>query len=306
LSSKSEQQIIRFIMNLDRLRIFATVAEAGSFTAAADRLALTKSAASQAVSLLERELGVQLIRRTTRALNLTESGEELLVEARDLLTRADALGERMRAGKARLSGLLRITSAADSAIYVAPLIAEYLAAHPDMRVEYVPSDQVLDPVKEKIDLSLRTSAMRDSTLKAVKLAEVSLWVVAAPGYLRSRALPRKPEDLAALDWIGFSTLPSPWSGEFTTRGRKVKVRFHGRVTAASASGVRALCIAGAGAASLPDFMAQADVEAGRLVRLLPEAKQPQLHLHAAWTDRAEPPAKTRAFIELAKLRLRKR
>jgi DNA-binding transcriptional LysR family regulator len=294
-------------MNLDRLRIFATIADAGSFTAAADRLALTKSAVSQAVTQLERELGVQLMRRTTRALNLTESGEELLEEARELLARADALGERMRAGRARLSGLLRITSSADSAVFVAPLIAEYLAAHPDMRVEYLPSDEVLDPLKARIDLSLRISPMRDGTLKAVKLAEMALWLVASPDYLKGKTLPRKPEDLAALEWIAFAPLPSPWTREFTTRsGRRVVVRFQGRVMAGTAAGTRALCLAGAGIASSPDFMVRDDVEAGRLVHLLPEAKQPQLYLHAAWTDRVEPPARTRAFIELAKLRLRKR
>lgn len=293
-------------MNLDRLRIFATIIEAGSFTAAADRLALTKSAVSQAVSQLERELGVQLLRRTTRALNLTEAGEELLGEARDLLARAEALGERMRSGKARLSGMLRITSSADSAVFVAPLIAEYLAAHPEMRVEYLPSDQVLDPLKERIDLSLRVSPMRDGTHKAVKLAEMELWLVASPEYLKGKALPKKPEDLAALEWIAFSPLPNPWTREFTTRsGRKVNVRFQGRVMTGTAAGTRALCLAGAGLASSPDFMVRADVEAGRLVRLLPEARQPMLYLHAAWSDRIEPPARTRAFIELAKLRLRK-
>lgn len=294
-------------MNLDRLRIFATIAEAGSFTAAADRLAMTKSAVSQALTQLERELGVQLVRRTTRAMNLTESGEELLIEAKDLLARADALGDRMRAGRARLSGLLRITSSSDSAVFVAPLIAEYLAAHPAMRVEYMPSDAVLDTLKERIDLSLRISPMRDGTHKAVKLAEMALWLVATPDYLKGKPLPRKPEDLAALDWIAFSPLPSPWTREFTTRsGRKVVVRFQGRVMAGTAAATRELCLAGAGIVSSPDFMVQADVELGRLVRLLPDAKQPQLYLHATWTDRVEPPAKTRAFIELAKLRLRKR
>lgn len=293
-------------MNLDRLRVLAAIVDAGSFTAAADRLAMTKSAASQAVSQLERDLGVQLLRRSTRTLNLTESGEQLLAEARDLLARADALAERVRSGRARLSGLLRVTSSADSAVFVAPLIAEYLAAHPDMRVEYLPSDAMLDPLKERIDLSLRVGTMRDGTHKAAKLGEIALWLVASPEYLKGRPAPKKPEDLASYDWIAFSSLPSPWTREFTTHsGRKVSVRFQGRAMSTTASGVRHLCLAGAGLTSSPEFMVVPDVAAGRLVHLLPDVRQPLLYLYATWPDRIEPPAKTRAFIELAKLRLRR-
>ena len=131
-------------MDLARLNIFVAVAEAGSFTAAAERLALTKSAASQGVAALERELGVQLLQRSTRHLAITQAGEAFLADCRALLAHAGPIVERARARQGELSGLLRITSSIDAASFVAPLIAEYAAQHPLMRVEYVPTDQLVD------------------------------------------------------------------------------------------------------------------------------------------------------------------
>lgn len=292
-------------VNLDRLATFVAVAEAGSFTAAAERLSMTKSAVSQAVTLLERELGVQLMQRSTRSLTVTDAGESFLEDCRSLLARAEEVVERTRAQKARIAGVLRITSAADSAAFVAPLIAEYLALYPEMRVDYFPTDQLIDLAKERVDVGLRTTGMRDSALRAAKLAEMELWSAASPAYLKARGVPKKPEDLAAHDWIGFSALPSPWAREFRLKsGRRIAIRIKGRVTASSASGVRALALADMGIFSAPAFMVRPDVEAGRLVRLVPEARQPAIYLFATWPGRIEPPAKTRAFIELAKARLR--
>ena len=292
-------------VSLDRMATFVAVAEAGSFTAAAERLSMTKSAVSQAITLLERELGVQLMQRSTRSLTVTDAGEIFLTDCRELLTRAEEMVERTRAQKAQLSGLLRITSAADSAAFVAPLIAEYLTRYPEMRVEYFPTDQLIDLAKERVDVSLRTSSMRDSSLRAAKLVEMELWCAASPAYLNARGTPKKPEDLAAHDWIGFLALPSPWSREFRMKtGRKVAVRIKGRVMASSAAGMRALALAGMGIFSAPEFMVRPDIEAGRFVRLVPDARLPPIYLFATWPDRIEPPAKTRAFIELAKARLR--
>jgi DNA-binding transcriptional LysR family regulator len=293
------------VVKLDRMEAFVAVAEAGSFTAAAEQLGMTKSAVSQAIALLEKELGAQLIQRSTRSLNITDVGRSFLADCRELLDRANEVVERARGSKAQLSGLLRLTSAADSALFVAPLIAEYLAQHPEMRVEYLPTDQLIDLVKERMDLSLRTTGLRDSSLHAVGLVEMSLWCVASPAYLKAKGMPKTPEDLAEHDWIGFSALQSPWAREFRMKnGRKVTLRTKGRVMASSASGVRALALAGAGVMTSPSFMVRDDVEAGRLVHLLPDTRQPPIYLYAAWPDRIEPPAKTRAFIELAKARLR--
>lgn len=292
--------------DLSRLRVFIAVAEAGSFTAAADRLAMTKSAVSQGVAALERELGVQLLQRSTRRLAITQAGEALLADGRSLLAQAGQVFDRARTSQGELSGLLRITSAEIGVSFVAPLIAEYLTLHPQMRVEYVPTDQLVDLVRDGFDLSLRTTGARDSSLRATGLAELQIWLAASPAYLQARGTPRRVQDLARHEWIAFSQLPNPWSLPLRVGGRAVTMRLHGRVSAATTSAARALALAGVGIVGAPGYVLQADVEAGRLVRLLPNAGLPTVALYAAWPGRIDPPAKTRALIELAKARLRGR
>lgn len=292
--------------DLSRLRVFIAVVETGSFTAAADRLAMTKSAVSQGVAALERELGAQLLQRSTRRLAITQAGEALLADGRALLAQAGQVFERARTRQGALSGLLRITSAEIGVSFVAPLIAEYLALHPQMRVEYVPTDRLVDLVREGFDLSLRTTGARDSSLRATGLAELPIWLAASPAYLQQHGTPRRVQDLARHEWIGFLQLPSPWSLPLRVGGRAAPMRLHGRASVSTTTAGRALALAGVGIFGAPGYVLQADVDAGRLVRLLPSAGLPTVALYAAWPGRLEPPAKTRTLIELAKIRLRGR
>jgi DNA-binding transcriptional LysR family regulator len=287
-------------MNLTRLEVFVTVCACGSFTRAADQLGMTKSAASQHVAALERELGVQLLHRSTRSLTITDAGAALRDEAQALLEQARRLTERTRHEAAQLSGTLRLTSSEDTASWVGPLVAEYMRRHPGMRVEYLPSDRMLDLVAEGMDLSLRATGRRDSSLRAVNLAVFDVWCVASPQYLQERGTPRRLADLAAHAWVAFTLIPHPWT--LTTRDGKSSVRLQRSVSTSSSAGGRALALAGLGLHAAPGFVLQAEVAAGRLVRVLPGVKLPQVTLYAAWPGQGEPPRKTREFIELAKAR----
>ena len=289
-------------MNLAQLEAFVGVCSAGSFTQAAEHLAFTKSAVSQHVAALERELGVQLLHRSTRRLTLTDAGATLLEDARALLGQAQRLAERTRGQAAQLTGVLRLTSAHETAGLVAPLIAEYVRRHPGMQVEYQPSDRLVDLVAEGMDLSLRTTGRRDSSLRAANLAEYDVWCVASPQYLLDRGTPRRLEDLASHAWIAFTQIPHPWT--LKARDAKRSVRLQRSLSTSSTTAGRLLALAGAGVFAAPQLSLEADVAAGRLVRLLPKLKLPQVTLYATWPSQREPPSKTRAFIELAKLRLR--
>lgn len=289
-------------MNLIRLEVFVAVCATGSFTRAADQLAVTKSAASQHVATLERELGVQLLHRSTRSLALTDAGAALLEEGRALLAQAQRLTERTRQQAAQLTGLLRLTSAEDTAGRLAGLITEYVRLHPGMQVEYRPSDGLLDLVAEGMDLSLRTTGRRDSSLRAVNIAEFDIWCAASPQYLGERGTPRRLADLQSHAWIAFTPIPHPWT--LQTRDGKQSVRMQRTISTSSTAGGRALAVAGAGVFAAPQFALEAEVAAGRLTRVLPKLKLPQVTLYAAWPGRGEPPSKTREFIELAKARLR--
>jgi len=258
---------------------------------------------SQAVAALERELGVQLLQRSTRRLAITQAGEAFLADCRALLVQAGQVVERARERQGELSGLLRVTSGVEVAALLAPVIAEYAAHHPLVRIEYLPTDELVDLVKENIDLSLRVTVARDSSLRAAGLAEMQVWCVASPAYLEARGTPRGVEELAAHEWIAFARLVNPWLLRFRVGRREVVVRPRGRISTSASYAGRSLALAGAGIFGAPDFALRADVEAGRLVRLFPEAQLPPISLYVAWPGRMEPPARTRAFIELVKVRL---
>lgn len=292
-------------INLDRMAAFVAVADAGSFTAAAERMDTTKSALSQAVSRLERELGAQLLQRSTRKLSVTEAGLAFLTDCRALLDGAEAALERARTGRAQPSGTLRLTSPQESVGMVAAWITAYRERFADMRIDYVPTDQTFDLIADRFDLAVRIGPMADSRLRGVMLAELELWTAASPAYVKRNGTPTKPTDLPAHEWVALSLLPAPWTVDFTSKsGRKETVRLRGAVSAASNAAVRQLVLEGAGISAFPNTSSmRADVESGRLVRLLPTYRLKKLFLYAVYPGNMAPPAKTRAFIDLAKEQL---
>lgn len=287
--------------NLAQLGAFVAVAEAGSFTAGAERMDVSKSALSQAVARLERELGVQLLQRSTRRLAITEAGAAFLNDCRTLLAQTEQAVERARTRRAELAGTLRITSALDSITPVAQWIAEYRERYPAVRIEYLPTDQRVDLIEGRFDLALRLGRMQDSSLRAVKLMDLRLLLVASPAYLARRGAPRTPRELAAHEWLALSVMPSPWTAIFVgRRGKTQSIRMRGSVSASAAAAQKALALAGAGVAALPEPIVSAEIDDGRLRQLLPGYRLPQLYFYAVYPDTRALPAKTRAFIDLAK------
>jgi DNA-binding transcriptional LysR family regulator len=288
-------------ISLGRLAAFAAVAEAGSFTAAAERLDTTKSAVSQSVATLERELGAQLLQRSTRKLAITEAGEAFLADCRALLAGAEAAMERARTGRAQPSGTLRLTSTQGTAALVASWIAAYRERYPAMRVDYVPTDRTLDLIGERFDLAIRIGPMLDSSLRAAVLDEVEIWIAASPRYLATHGTPRKPADLAQHEWIALSLLPAPWAVELARSGRKVRIKLRGSVSVASSDAALRLMVEGAGISAYPATADLRDeMQSGRLVRVCPGWSTRRMFLYAAYPGNVAPPAKTRAFIDLAK------
>ena len=288
-------------VDLERMAIFAAVADAGSFTAAAERLGLAKSAVSLQLSQLERELGVQLLQRTTRKVSITEAGAAFLEDCRDLLQRAESAVERARSLRARPSGVLRITSTEDSAALVAHWLAEYRRRYPEVRIDYQPTDRRIDLVGEGFDLALRVGGMPDSSLRATTLARFEIWVVASAAYLDQHGEPRHPAELAVHEWVALSVISPPWMRHFTgPDGRQESVRLRGAVSVSTAAALLHLVRADLGIASFPDSMLRADLASGRLRRVLPGYTLPGVHLYAAYPGSTAVPAKTRAFIDLAR------
>lgn len=290
----------RSTVDLNALRSVAAVAEAGGFTAAAERLNLPKARVSLDVARLEAQLGVGLFTRTTRRTTLTEAGEALLRDGLEPLRRLEAaLGALGSARGAELGGTLRIAATVDYAAgaLARPLVA-FAAAHPALQLELRVSDRVVDLQAEGIDLAIRVGWLRDSSLRATRLGDFEQHLVASPAYLKRAGLPRRPEDLAAHDWIALSLLRSPLTWAFVSRrGERRTVRMRARLRTDAGATLRALVEAGAGLSVLDQFNAEAGVRAGSLVRLLPDWSLPSGGVHAVWPPGRHVPAKVRAFID---------
>jgi DNA-binding transcriptional LysR family regulator len=180
---------------VDSLRIFARVAELGSFTRAAAQLGTSKARVSLSLRALEAELGTQLLARTTRAVRLTPDGEELLPRARRVVLDADELAGMFRAARG-LRGRVRIDLPMSLALNILlPKLPELLARHPELEIVVSTTDRFVEPVREGFDCVLRVGSLRDSGLVARKLGMLLMANCASPAYLHKYGVPRRLEDL---------------------------------------------------------------------------------------------------------------
>lgn len=285
-------------VNLNRLAVFVALVHAGSFTAAAEQLGLTKAMVSQHLARLEQELGVTLLVRSTRRMSLTEAGAAFHADCVRILDEAEDAIARVGESRDRPQGTLRLTTTTDYGMaVVAPALAGFVHRHPAVQPDLVIGDAISDLIAERFDLAIRIGWLRDSSLRATRLGSFRQLVVAAPAYLRTHDAPRQPEQLAAHDWIAMSVLATPLRWVFTgPGGRRRTVRMRAVAQANNAAAVRAMLLAGAGVGVLPDYLAEADIRAGRLVALLAQYRLPEGGIHAVYPGR-QAPAKVRAFIE---------
>lgn len=284
---------------LDGLVVFAAVADSGSFTAAADRLGMTKASVSQQVGRLEAHLGISLFSRTTRQVRLTDPGRTLYEEvAPALRTLQDAL---VQAGSvdSRLSGTIRLTAPVDHATQsVTPAIAEFARQHPQVVFDLHTSDRVVDLVAEGIDLAIRLGALRDSSLRASKLGSFEQRVAASPAYLRRYGVPATPADLATHQWIEFSLMRTPLTWTFVSGNQEaVRVRMKACMRVDSSASLRSLLLHGAGISVIDQFSVEEAIRSGALVHVLPDWFLPPGGVYAVLPPGRHTPANVRAFID---------
>jgi DNA-binding transcriptional LysR family regulator len=284
---------------LKRLAVFTAVVEGGGFTAAAARLGSTKAMVSAQVRRLEAELGQTLFTRTTRRVTLTENGQRLYRESAPLLRELEAVLDRAGDAGGALTGTLRITVPANVLPgNLSPRLARFAEAHPQVQLDLISTDAVLDLVGEGIDLAIRGSTvLRDSTLRAVRLDLSEQWVAASPDFLTRHGLPRKPEDLAGQRWVALSLLRAPLTWTFSRNGARRTVRVQAAARCNSPSTVRELVREGLGVSVLLDYMLREDLSQGRLVRLLSDWTLPGVGLYAMYPASRHVPAKVRALID---------
>lgn len=287
-------------MNLNRLAYFAAVVEMGSFTRAAERLGITKAVVSQQVARLEQEVGTSLLVRTTRRVEATEAGRMLHARCVLILREAsEAFGE-LAQGTSAPRGTLRITAPSDyGASIVAACAAAFTARYPACRVELMVTDARLDLIQNQIDLSIRSGWLDDSTAQARRIGAFRQLLVASPAVMGDLAADIEPAHLSALPFVANSALKEPLVWQFSKAGSEQRtVTMQARMSADTTLAVCSAVKAGAGLSVLPDFLVAEDIDAGRLVHVMPEWTLPVGGIHAVYPATRFRPAKVGAFIAM--------
>lgn len=291
---------------LYEMQAFAAVAELGGFSAAGRALGRTPSALNKLVTRLEARLGARLLTRTTRAVRLTAEGEAFHRRAVRILAEVEeAEGE---AGGGAPRGRVRVNANLPFGVHcLLPHVPGFLEANPGVTLDVVLADEVVDLVEHRADVAIRVGPLRASRLIARKLGESPVAVVASPAYLARRGTPRTPADLDAHARIGFTFARALDDWPFRQGGEELRVPVRGPVRAGDGETARQLALSGVGLARLALFQVAADLEAGRLVRVL-EAFEPGdvLEIHALFLGpAASVPARVRAFVDFVADALRR-
>lgn len=283
------------------LLIFARVAEAGSFSRAAERMGLPKSTVSRRMTQFEERLGERLMLRTTRRLTLTEFGERLLEHARQVVVEVDAVQALAECRQARPSGRLRVSMPSDFAnLMLVDMLAAFVALHPAVLLELDLSPRRVDLLGENFDIAVRMGALPDDALLAARrIAVMPIGLYAAPNYLAERGAPTWPDDLMQHDAVHLLGRDGEVIGWTLIRGeQRWEGAPPGRVKANSPELLLRLAQAGAGIAAAPDCFATPRVRNGELRRVLPDWHLPPGPAWAVFPGRRLMPAKTRAFIDM--------
>ncbi|CAO3438155.1 LysR substrate-binding domain-containing protein [Azospirillum doebereinerae] len=291
-------------MDLPALAVLVEAANAGSLAAAARRLGISPLMATRRLAALEADVGARLVQRTTRALSLTPEGEALLPFAQAMLETETEARASVRPAATGASGLLRLTaSAAFGRKMVAPVVAEFLRANPQVSVDLLLNDGLVDIVAQGIDLAIRIAPLKDSGLIARRLALNPRSLYATPGYLEEHGRPGVIADLARHQCLAFSGALH-WS--FVGEARSVRTRVQARFSANSIEGLREICLAGLGVAILSDWDVRAEVAEGRLVPLaLADGEPEPLAIWALHPSSRFVPPKVRLFVAALETALRR-
>ena len=284
------------------MRVFVTVVDLGSQSAAADHLDLSRPVVSRYLAELEGWVGARLLHRTTRKLSLTAAGGETLPRCRQLLDLCGDMQAAVSEPDDAPRGLLRLSvSTSFGQAQLGAAIAEYVKLYPLVTVDLQMLDRTVNLVDERIDLAIRTSNDLDPNLIARRLTVCRSVVCATPAYLREHPAPQKVEDLARHNCLTHSYFgKSLW--HFEENGEHVSVPVHGNITANEASTLMRVTLAGAGVAMLPSYQAGELIRSGELVRLLPHAEPRQMNIYAVYASRKHMPSALRSLLDFLVLR----
>jgi DNA-binding transcriptional LysR family regulator len=281
------------------MEVFARVVESGGFSTAARALRMSPSAVSKLIGRLEARLGSRLINRSTRKLQLTAEGQAFYQRSVDILSDI-AEAEREAASGAAPRGRVRVNSNVPFGLhYLLPLVPRFVAAHPEVQLDIVLSDQVIDLLEQRADVAIRVGPLRSSQLMARKLGESRMVVVAAPDYLKRRGTPKTLAELSTHNLVSFNFARVFEGWPFREGGKAVTFPASGNVQVGDGESARLLALAGVGIARLAQFHIRPDIQAGKLKPVLEPLNPGDTEaVHAVFLGQGgHLPARTRAFID---------
>ncbi len=293
---------------MDRFQAMTTfirVVDTGSFSAAARQTNVGQPAVSKLIAQLEDRLGVRLITRTTRGLSTTEAGQRFYERALRALEEADEADLAARGAGRGLTGRLRISAATTFArLHIVPRLPLFLAEHPELDLEVIMDDRVIDMVEEGVDVSLRMGDLADSTATARKLAAGRRSLVATPAYLARAGIPQTPADVADHEAVVYTHYNARnWTFRHATGG-EASVSVGGRLRVTAAEGLRAAVLADIGLAVASDWMFTRELANGAVVRVLEDWALPPIDLWAIFPTGRLASAKARSFADFVAAALR--
>lgn len=287
------------MISLDDIAVFVKVVEAGSFSGAARRLAMPKATVSAKVARLERRLGLSLIQRTTRKLRLTEAGQQYFAHCAAAIREVEVAEGVLQSTSGKPSGVLKVTAPVDLGHTLLPRIAHaYAARYPQVAVDLLVTNRVIDLVGEGVDLAIRPSqTLKDSSLIARRFFEIEANLWASPQYLQRLGAPAHPRDLKRATFVEFRARNSL----VLTNGKSdLEVGMSGRIRADDFQTIKSLLLLGEGIAWLPDFFADDAAAAGTLVPVLPHWRAKERGtFYFVYVGRQYGLPKVEAFIQTA-------
>jgi DNA-binding transcriptional LysR family regulator len=296
---------------LDGLQIFVEVVKAGSFTEAADNTGHSTSYISKEITKLEERLGVRLMNRTTRSLNLTPEGEVYVQQCQQLISDAIQAQNLLMGQQLEPSGTLRVSCPASFGIVqMQDLFADFLRSYPKVRLDLDLSNRKVDMIGEGFDVIVRaTPKLEDSSLISRRVMTSRAVTFAAPAYLQQYGTPLHPEELAhdrpnPHQCITYSYLKQPRLWDFVNQyGKPTTVEVSSRISSNSSEMELSLCRQGMGIARMPAFMLTGELERGELVELFSDFRPMAIDIYLIYPSRKHMSSKVRAFIDFVADRL---
>ncbi len=280
------------------MRTFARVVEAGSFAAAASQLGVSRAQASKLVYHLEEHLGARLLQRTTRHLNLTQTGRSYYDRIITVLSDIDEAEAEASQQQTEPRGRLRISAPVTfTPSHLVPALAEFLKSYPKIELELELTDRRVELIDEGYDLAIRIGQLQDSSLIARQLAPVRSYVLAAPSYLHQNGEPERPEDLEQHLCLPYTLSREPNVWQFRHDGQRVSVRIHGPVRTNHGGALLTFLEQGLGIGMLPDFICEQALREGHLRTLLDEWEPQLIGVHIVYPSRRALPMRTRTLID---------